>query len=181
MIKTKLLIKRYSDAFMSYVKAGIGIEKAADDLKRFKLLLHSNRDFEQFLYNPEITHPEKYAVVDSVLKKYFSEELGHLLKLLLEKGRIEYIIDICDYVRTTYAHGEAVDALLRTSYPVDTDILKLVKKKLEEKLNKKMNLYLELDPDLLGGLQIRIGNTVIDGSVRRHLDDLREKLMAVEV
>jgi len=181
MSKTRLLIKRYSEAFAFYVNAGIGIEKAADGLKRFKLLLHSNMDFEEFLYNPEINFQEKCAVIDNVLKKYFTVELGHLLKLLLEKGRIEIITGICDYFRVKYSHGEAVDALLRTSYPVDTKILKLVKKKLEEKLNKKMNLYLELDPDLLGGLQIRIGNTIIDGSVRRRLDNLREKLMTAQV
>ena len=181
MIRRKLIVKRYSEAFMSYVKGTIGHEKAVEELKALKILLHSEKEFEEFFYNPHIAYAQKCEILDRTLKDYFCEEIRNFLKLLLEKGRIELIIDICDYVRSNYSHGGAVDALLRTSYPVDTDILKLIKKDLEAKLNKKMNLYLELDPDLLGGLQIRIGNTIIDGSVKRHLSDLREKLMKVRV
>jgi len=56
-----------------------------------------------------------------------------------------------------------------------------IKAKLEEKLGKKMHLYLDLDPDLLGGVQIKIGNILIDGSVRRRLDELKQKLMTIQV
>jgi len=56
-----------------------------------------------------------------------------------------------------------------------------IKKGLESKLNKKLKLVVGLDPGLLGGVQVTIGNTVIDGSVRRRLDDLKEKLETVRV
>jgi F-type H+-transporting ATPase subunit delta len=81
----------------------------------------------------------------------------------------------------TYSHGEALEAVLKTSYPLDLGLIRKVKSKLENKMQKKINLYLELDPDLLGGIQIRIGNTIIDGSVRRRIDELKKKLMLAQV
>ena len=181
MIRRNLVVKRYSEAFMSYAKATIGPEKAVEELKALKILLRSESEFENFFYNPHIAYAQKCEIIDRVAKGYFCEETRNFLKLLLEKGRIEFVIGICDYVRATYSRNGAVDALLRTSYPVDTDVLKTVKAALESRMRKKMNLYLELDPDLLGGMQIRIGNTIIDGSVKRHLSDLKEKLMNVKV
>jgi len=180
-MRKKLLVKRYSEAFASYAKDNIGIEKAAEELKGLKLLLNSEDDFQSFLYSPEIAYSKKCEIIDRALKGYFSDETRNFLKLILRKGRMDCIADICDYVRSAYAHGDAVDALLRTSYLVDTKALKHIKIKLEEKFHKKINLYLELDPDLLGGLQVRMGNTIIDGSVKRYLSDLREKLMRAQV
>lgn len=180
-MKEKIAAKRYGDAFISYAKESIGTERAVDELKNLKLVIHSNPAFEKFLYNPQIPNKEKYAVIDKVFVEEFSQEAAHFLKLLLDKERIKIIFEICDYVRVAYAHGETVEALLKTSYPMDLELIQEIKKKIEIKLQKKLNLYLDLDPDLLGGAQIRIGNFIIDGSVRGRLEELKEKLKAVKI
>ncbi len=179
-MKEKIIAKRYAEAFLRYAKASIGKERPVSDLKNLKIILRSNLDFEEFLYNPEITYSEKCEVIDKVLQGVIAEETRNFLKLLIEKERIEFIIEICDYVRINYSHGEAVDAVLKTSYPLDTEFIQAIKGMLEEKLQGKLNLFLDLDPSLLGGVQVRIGNYIIDGSVRRRLDELKEKLMAVQ-
>jgi len=180
-MKDAIIVKRYAQAYVEYATDGVGLERIVKEFKDLKVILRSNSDLEKFLYNPQISYADKCDTVNSILKEYFSEPLRSLLKLLIEHGRIKHIIDICDYVRVMYSHGEAVEALLKTCYPLDIKSIQQIKKKLEEKLNKKMHLVLELDPSLLGGVQIQIGNTVIDGSVRRKLDELRQKLMTVEV
>ncbi len=180
-MKEKIIAKRYAEAFLRYAKASIGKERPVSDLKNLKIILHSNLDFEEFLYNPEITYSEKCEVIDKVLQGVIAEETRHFLKLLIEKERIEFIIEICDYVRVNYSHGEAVDAVLKTSYPLDIEFIQAIKGMLEEKLQGKLNLFLDLDPSLLGGVQVCIGNYIIDGSVRRRLDELKEKLMAVQI
>ncbi|PIU40992.1 MAG: ATP synthase F1 subunit delta [Candidatus Omnitrophica bacterium CG07_land_8_20_14_0_80_42_15] len=179
-MKNKIITKRYSVAFVSYAKDTMGIRKAVDEMKGLKIILSQNPELKSFLENLEITYSEKCEIIDSVLKD-FSEETRQLLKVLLEKGRIKNIVEIADYVRINYGHGEAVNALLKTAYIMELENLQEIKVRIEKNLKKKLNLFLELDPNLLGGIQVIVGNTVIDGSIRRRLDDLNEKLMTVKV
>lgn len=180
-MKEKILEKRYAEAFLSFAKESVGIEKAVEELKDIKIIICGNPEMEEFLYNLEITHAEKREFIDKVFMGVFSNETRHFLKFLLEKKRIEHLIGICDYVRVKYSHGEALEVLLRTSYPLELELIRKIKIKLGEKFRKKINLFLELDPNLLGGIQVRIGNTIIDGSVRRRLEELKEKLMTLQV
>jgi F-type H+-transporting ATPase subunit delta len=180
-MKRKILAKRYAEAFIGYSRVTIGMEQAVEELKSLKVILRFNPDLLEFFFNPEIALVEKEQSIDNVLKDYFSNETRQFLKFLLEKERIHELVDICDYVRETYANGKAVEALLKTSYPLDLEVIEKIKEKLEVKLGKKLRLYLDLDAELLGGVQIRVGNVMIDGSVRRRLEELREKLMTVQV
>jgi F-type H+-transporting ATPase subunit delta len=179
-MKEKILAKRYAEAFLGYARETIGQDRAIADLKELKAVIYENPQLGQFLNNPEIAVVDKNGVVERIFKNGLSEQTRQFLKLLLEKERIRYLADICDYVRVTYSHGESLEGVLKASYPLDLDVIQEIKSKLESKLHKKINLYLELDPDLLGGIQIRVGNTVFDGSVRRRLDELKKKLMLLQ-
>jgi F-type H+-transporting ATPase subunit delta len=181
-VRDEIVIKRYADAFILYVKQGTGLEKAFLDLKNLRnVVIHDNPQFLELLKSPEITYAEKCEFIDSVLKDDFSEELRHFLKLLLKKERIDKFLDIAEYIRVTYSYGEETEALLKTAYPLDLELIKTIQGRLEAKFKRRLKFYIELDGTLLGGVQVVIGNTVIDGSVRRRLDELKEKLMAVRV
>jgi len=176
-----ILVKRYASAFVEYARSSLSIEEIVKEFKNLKAVLRSSGDFEKFLYAPQIALSEKCDTIDKALKGSFSEPLRIFLKFLIENKRIRYISDICDYVRAAYSHGDAEEAFLRTSYPLDVKYIKDIKNQLEATLKKKMHLFFELDPELLGGVEVRMGNTVIDGSVRRRLDELKQKLMTVQV
>ena len=177
----KIVVKRYADAFIEFAKESIDLDKAIADLKAFRGILRDNPEFEDFLRSPKVSQREKVDLIERLLGKDFSQELKDFLSLLLEKRRIDVFTEIAEYVRVTYAHGEEVEALLKTSYPLELELIQAIKDRLEKKLKKKLNLYLELDPQLLGGAQVVIGNTIIDGSVKKRLFDLEQKLNAVRV
>lgn len=179
-MKEKIIAKRYAEAFLGYVKPTIGFEKAVEELKVLKIILYENPELQGLLGNLQIVYSDKCEVVDSVLKD-FSEETRIFIKLLLENGRIKNIIAICDYVRINYSYGEALDVLLKTSYLLDLELIQKIKEKLESVFKRKFMFHIELDADLLGGIQVTVGNYVIDGSVRRRLDELKEKLMTIRV
>jgi F-type H+-transporting ATPase subunit delta len=164
-----------------FAEETIGFEQALEELRSLKNVIRVNPEFVEFLSNPEIQSREKMEFVDNSLKDNFSKEMRDFLKMLIEKRRIKQLVGICDYVRVTYSHDGAVETLLKSSYPLDLETIRKIKIKLEDKLQKRINLHLELDGRLLGGIQVRIGNTVIDGSVKRRIQDLKEKLMSVEV
>jgi len=173
----KIVAKRYADAFLGFAKAGCGMERALLDLRNLKnTVISDNPEFLEVLESPEIGLTEKNDFIDRVLNDEFCEETKDFLKLLVEKVRIDKLIDIIEFIRVVYSHGGEEEALLKTSFPLDLKLIKQIEEKLEKKFNKKLKFYIDLDGSLLGGVQVIIGNTVIDGTIRRRLDDLREKL-----
>jgi len=179
-MKEKIIAKRYAEAFLDYAGHDIGLKKAAEELVNLKGVFSENPDFQKFLKTMNIGYREKCNVIDTVLKD-FSGEARVFIKLLLEHGRIKSIIAIADYAKINYSHGEAVEALLKTSRPLDSKLTQAIKEQMEHKFQKRLDLNIKLDADLLGGAQVTVGNTVIDGTIRRRLDDLKEKLTALKV
>ena len=180
-MEDKLVVKRYADAFIELADKTIGLEKALEDCRNIKIIIRHNRDFLKFLEIPETTYSEKLEFIDKVLGEDFSREFKQFLRLMLDRKRVDKIVDIADYIRMTYSHAGETEVLLKTTFPLELEIVQEIKDRVEEKLHKKTKFYIELDGSLLGGIQLVIGNTVIDGSVRRRLDDLREKLMTMGV
>lgn len=180
-MKDPLAVKRYGDAFWSYAQETMGAENCLQNLKNLRAIIRENPEFLQILESPEITFSEKSDFIQKVLNEDFCEEIRHFLKLLLEKERIEKLCDILEYLRVTYGHEGETEALLKTAYPLDLELIRSIKDRLENKFHKKFKFYIDLDGSLLGGVQVIIGNTIIDGSVRGRLDDLKEKLKSVRV
>ena len=182
MIKDEIIVKRYADAFMGFLEENVGIEKGLRDFKDLKdAVIRNNPEFMHFLLSQEITYTEKCGFIDEVVKDGFSEELREFLKLLIRKDRINKLADIMEYIRTAYSYIGEEDVLLKTSFPLDIELIKTIEEKLQKKSAKKLKFYIDLDGELLGGVQVIVRNTVIDGSVRRRLDELKEKLMAIRV
>lgn len=179
-MKRKILAKRYAEGLLSYAKNTIGLQQAVEELKNLKFIFKDNPEFKQFLESLEFTYQEKSQAIDKTLKD-FSEEVRQFVKLLIEKERIKYLIQIADYVRITYGRDGEIDCLLKTSYPLSLDLVRRIKEQAENRFKKKLNLFLELDANLLGGVKLIVGNTVLDGSVRGRLEDLRARLRKVRV
>lgn len=177
----KIVVKRYAEAFIGYVKENIGIEKAFADLKNLRNVFRENPELLDFLKSPEIAFLEKCETLDKVLNADFSNEIKHFLKMLLEKGRIEKIVDIIEYIRVVYSHEGEPEAILKTTFPLDLAVIKKIENKLEKKFNRKFKFYIDLDASLIGGIQVTIGNMVIDGSVKRRLEELKEKFKTLRV
>jgi len=174
--------KRYADAYLASARETIGFDRILAELQEVKRIIRDNPDFQGFLEAPDFIPLEKAEVIDSVLGAAgYSADVRNFLKLLIRNRRISRFIDIAEYARLNYTHGIEHDAVLKTSYTVDTSDLEILKKALEERSGKKLHLYVQMDPDLLGGVTATIGNIVIDGSVKRRLADLREKLRILKV
>lgn len=180
-MKEKIIAKRYAEGFLRHIKTTIGFEHGLQELFELKTILRESPELKDFLENQGIGYAKKVLLIDAVLHDVFSDDLRNFIKLLIDKNRINQLVDIIDYCRVTYAHGEAHDALITTTYPLDLDVLQHIKTTFEKKINRKLNLYVELDPNLLGGVKVMIGHTVFDGSVQGRLHKLHEQLHALQL
>ena len=176
-MKDNITAKRYADAFVEFAEPRIGIARCVDEMKSLKWLLRENPQFERILKAPEVPSSDKFRLIDRIFGAQYSKEFCIFLKHLITKWRIARIVDIADYVRVVYSHAEFIDVTLRTTFPLELDLIEKIKDRLQKKINRSINLYLELDPDLLGGIQLIVGNTVIDGSVRNKLRELKKQLL----
>lgn len=180
-MKEQILVRRYAEAFMSYAADTIGIKQATDEFRVLKWIVVENPQFIEILSNPAAVYGEKKNLVEKVLGKHFSRELCNFLDLLVDKRRIDLLVGIADYIRINYALDGAVETVLRMAYPLELDLIAAIKTKLEKKFDRPVKLYLALDPTLLGGVQIVMGNTIIDGSVKKRLTELKDKLQSASV
>ena len=181
-MKDEILVKRYAEAFMGYAQEETGPNRIMQDLRNLKRnILEKNPEFLELLHSFEITYTEKCDFLEQVMGEDFLPQTKQFLRLLLEKKRIDKLPDIVDFLITKYLHPGQKDVLLKTSYFLDNKLIKEIENCLEEKFRQKFKFYIDLDASLLGGIQVIIGNTVIDGSVKRRLEDLREKLNTVRV
>jgi len=176
-VKDEIVVKRYADAFIGYTKENIGLERAVEDFKNLKTVIRDNPEFFSVLCGMSLGLTEKFNFIEKVLGADFSQETKNFLKLLLDKERIDKLLDIAEYIRVTFSHAQE-DVLLKISFPLDLETIKKIEDTLEKHFNKKFKFYLDLDGSLLGGIQVVIGNMIIDGSVKRRLEDLKEKLLS---
>jgi F-type H+-transporting ATPase subunit delta len=180
-MRNKIIAKRYAEGFIDYARPKIGLQRCVDEIKAFKWLLRESPDLGLFLKTPEVSRQEKASVLDRLLSANYSEEILTFIKYLVLKGRFDNFNLIAEHIHIYYSHGESVEAVLRTTFPLELDLIEKIKSKLASRLGKTVNLYLELDPGLLGGVQIVVGNTILDGSVRHKLDGLKKQLLNIQV
>lgn len=181
MIRNRAPVKRYAEAFYGFASESIGAEKALLDLSGVGDIMRDNPGLMELLMAPGVGLSDKERVINAALTDGFSDEIRHFLVMLTDKKRIDCFQDIAEFIRIKYSHGGEEEALLVTACIPDREVIAKIKEKLEDRFKKKFKIYIEPDASLLGGMQIIIGNTVIDGSVRRRLDELKEKLMTVRV
>lgn len=177
----RIVVKRYAEAFVNFAKETVGLQKAFTDLKNLEDAIRANPEAMEFLRSLDIMYSEKAEFIEKIFKKDLSPEAMGFLRLLLKKGRIDKVVDIAEYIRLTYAQEGTVAASLRSAFALDGETVKNIQEVLEKKFRKKIKFDIGIDKDLLGGVQIVMGNIVIDGTAKRRLEDLKEKLMTARV
>ncbi len=180
-MRDSLVAKRYADAYMEFAGPKIGPQRCAEDMKDLGALIRQTPELQHFLFAPGIPRSKKAALLDKVLADILAEETRTFIKFLIVKGRIAALDEIMKYIRIVYSHGNVVNVVLRTSMPLDLDVVGRIKAQVEIFARRQSKLYLELDPALLGGVQIFVGNTMIDGSVRNRLLQLKKQLLQTKV
>jgi F-type H+-transporting ATPase subunit delta len=181
MIKNKVLVTRYAEAFLSFARVNCGVVKALEDLAVVKNIIRDNPGFKDLMDNPEISYLEKCVIIDGVVKDSISDELRNFLKFLLDKKRFDIFLDAAEYLRAKYSHEGQVDVLLKTAFPLELELIEKIQDALKKKFKQNLRFYIDLDASLLGGVQVVIGNTIIDGSISKRLTELKEKLTTIEI
>lgn len=174
------IAKRYARAFFEIAKEDNQFEKYYDELKIFASLLEENKNLKEFLSNPIFDRADKKAVIEAALQRIsISSMTVNFLKLLTDKQRMGIFSDIVSCYREFMDHAlRKVRVDVKTAFPLSVKLTKNLQKGLEELTGKKVEMTVGEDASLVGGIVVRVGDTLYDGSVKTQLDNIRNLLTA---
>jgi F-type H+-transporting ATPase subunit delta len=136
-------------------------------------------DVAHLLANPAIPHADREQIVVQVLGRRVSAKARNLVLLLVRRGRSDLLPRVATEYHRLYRRREGiVEATVISAAPLDEDELKAIRSRIGELSSGKVEMTAEVDPSILGGVIIRLGDQLIDGSVRGRLERLRNQLAA---
>ena len=173
MIKSQVG-RRYSKAIFEIAEEKKQVKEIYEMLNSAMVLYRTDKEFKNFILNPLIDSEQKKSVLNKIFGKDNSDNLNILL-YILDKGRmncIKYIV--AEYLKIYYRKNRILDVKATFTKELTDEQKKKLIDKLSQKTGKEINLEIKIDKDILGGGIIKIGDKIIDGSIRRELDNWRK-------
>lgn len=169
--------RRYAEALYQQAAAA-GQTAAVDaDVALVGEAFAGSRELGAAMANPAVTPARKQAVLDRLFADRVSPVTARFLTLLVEKQREDVISEIAAAYRALADERTGtVEALVRTAHPLAPDAMERLQRALAARTGKTVRLRLHVEPDLIGGLVVRMGDVVYDRSVRHQLAQLRDGL-----
>lgn len=169
---------RYAQAVFSLGKERGTLDVWQSDLTDLATLTGDSR-VSSYLSNPSITADTKLATLEASLPSTVQPELRNLAKLLVVRNRTNLIPQIREIFEDQVRAERGITvAQVTTSEPLTADEEALVREKLAAMTGNTIEITSTVDPDIIGGIVVRIGDQVIDGSVRNKLERMRTRLVA---
>lgn len=170
--------RKYSSVLFDLAKEKNEVDKTGECLKLLKESYKVIPEFRALLFSFKIEIPQKIKALGAVFGDDFTDLLSKFMNTLIENKRQDLIPDISDSYNLKAL--ESKNQLLVTAVThekLSDELTGNVKKALEKSFDKDVIFESTVDPSIIGGIKLRIGNTVIDGSVRGSLTRLRQTLL----
>lgn len=168
--------QRYVNAFFAYIRERGELEAVNEQLQQAVRKLSQEPDLIRILYHPEISVREKQTVIEQRFAAY-GELVLRLFKYLVAERRIELLPEIAAGLDARVCQEKGIaEVELTTAIALDQPLLERLLMTLEKKLGKRVRAKTFVDPEIMGGLVIRHGDTVYDGSVRTMLRQINRRL-----
>jgi F-type H+-transporting ATPase subunit delta len=177
-VKNLSIAKRYAKALLLVGKEDNNADTYREELESFTSILKQESDLEKVIDNPLYDAASRKRILTTIIEKFdFSIIVKTFLLLLFDKGRIKFIDSITDFYKqlTDDLKGIAHAKLVSAS-ELAPETLDKVKTALSQKTGKEILLDVEVDNSLIGGIITRIGDLVLDGSIKTQLLNMKKAL-----
>lgn len=139
----------------------------------------SNAQLQQYAGNPSVTSAQTFDVISGVAKTALPEAAKNFLRAVIDNGRISVLPEIAAQFRVLKnAKGGSSDATVYSAFALDGAALADLASTLEKRFGRKLNLTVELEPELIGGVRVVVGDEVLDTSVKARLEQMRAALVS---
>jgi F-type H+-transporting ATPase subunit delta len=152
------------------------LDDVREQLGEFADALDSNQPMQVFFFSPYFSTQEKEEGLDKVVSDA-DPIFGNFLKLLIEKHRMPAVFR----VRRTFdelwrQENKLLPVEITSAVELDESTVKQIGDRIGEQTDQKIDLSARVEPDILGGIVVRVGNSIIDASIRARLEQLRKQV-----
>jgi ATP synthase F1 delta subunit len=166
----------YARSLFEVAKEHDVLDRVHDELGEFSDALSENRDLQVFLFSPYFSSAEKQKGVASVVSDA-DERFVNFLELLAERHRMPALFRIRREFEALWAEEhQLLPVTVTSAVELDEGLVQEIGSRIQEQTGRKVELSSNVDPDVLGGLMVRVGNMVLDGTVRNRLERLRKQV-----
>lgn len=139
----------------------------------------SNAQLQQYAGNPSVTSKQIFDVVAGVCKTKLPAAAENFLRAVIDNGRLSVLPEIANQFRALKnVQSGSSDATVYSAFALDTAALADLSATLEKRFGKKLNLTVELQSDLIGGVRVVVGDEVLDTSVKARLEQMKVALVS---
>jgi F-type H+-transporting ATPase subunit delta len=177
-MKNLAIARRYAKALLLIGKEDGKTETYREELAGFSALIERESALEQAISNPLYNAAGRKKVLETVLEKLaLSGIMKSFLTLLFEKGRFIYLSSINDFYQKLADELKGIArASLVSATELSSETVEKIRTTLSNRTGKEVILEVEEDSSLIGGIVTRIGDLVLDGSIKTQLLNMRESL-----
>jgi F-type H+-transporting ATPase subunit delta len=170
-------VEAYARAILGIARAEDRLRPVEDDLFRFARVLEGSDALRVALTDPELPVERRLAVVDELTAGKALPLSTAMLGMLIAAGQVNDLGAIVDrFVELAAADRERAVAEVRSAIALDDDQVARLAEALGRETGKAVEVKVIVDPNILGGLVAQIGDTVIDGSIRHRLEQMKAQL-----
>ena len=178
MSSTKIA-RRYARALAEICEESANHGVIQKQLADFAGVWDDSAELRSLMKNPVIETEKKRQVLDAVTSKAMvAPTTRRFLGVLLDRGRLDAIAAISEaFTVLMDEQDQRIRAEVRSAVPIEAADLTRIQSSLERITGKTVSLDTAVEPDLLGGVQVQIGNQVLDASIRSQLDSIKDRLL----
>lgn len=178
MARPTTAARRYAEAAFELALRDGALDVWRDDLATAADLVGDERVLA-IVGSPAQPIANRRTLLSTLLDGRVRPQVANLARLLTERGRVDLLPAVAsEYRRLLNRHRGVVDATVTSASPLAADETAAVRARVEQMSGATVELRAVVDPDLIGGLTIRVGDRLLDASVRGRLERLRDQLVA---
>ena len=179
----KLVSKVYGDDLFEAAREVGRMDDIYVEVQELQKLLRENEDLQKMMENPKVIREDKENVIETVFRGRISDEIVELMKLMIAKGRYSNIESVFDYFIGLVKEEKKIGIAYVTTAVELSDGQKdeVEKRLLETTRYESFEMNYVVDASLIGGMVIRIGDRVVDSSIKTKLDELTKSLRKIQV
>lgn len=172
-----VVAKRYARALFEVAQEAGSVESTAEQLRIVAELWEQAKDFRSFMSHPGVPNASKMELVKQATGSDLSELVSHTLELLIERGRFSIVPALYQtFVAISDEQFGRAKALVYSAYELTEADRKAVAEHFGKLTGKQLSIENQIDKSLIGGIRVRIGDRLYDGSVAGKLEQLHNQL-----
>ena len=176
----KGIIKKYAQGLYKVALKEENVTQVSVRLHSIKNILKSVPQLNQLFITRRVQIEDKMVMLKNILGDKISDIEMDLIVLLIENGHMllyRDVLDCFDYLIDK--ESKIIKVQITSSTRLPDDEVQKISVTIENKIQKKLNVKMDIDTSLMGGIKLRVGNTLIDGSVSNRLQKMRDTLIQI--